>query len=329
MLPYSAHTRSEQIALGHLRFRVEAIARELDAVDLLQGELGNLFDRTFARPATDAEYRSNRLQPGALPLEWSFSEAESDALRIELQPFDPTLAGEERLRRTVKALVPVIEAHHGKDLADRFKLAVQSASAAGSKLNFGAFVGFVQRPNGDHEFKIYVECDPEDPALLSNELSNIAGIAPHFLSVAVSAGTISKRIYYICRDGLRALDLEAVCAVLGMLHRFPALLMTMLELTDGKFHLPPNSVLLGVRRHGKESELKVELVCGMAMSPDGVIDRIERLLQPRSVAPFRRWVAMICPEKCGALPVRVVSVKASTMQPVRLSVYVAEPWRKS
>lgn len=326
MSQYCSHTQSEENASNHLRARIGAIARELGVVDPISGELGDLFIHTFSRPAGDAEYRSNRLQPGALPLEWSFSEAQPDALRIGIQPFDPTLAGEERLRRTVKALVPAIEAHHGKDQADRFELAVSSASASDTYLNFGAFVGLVQRPHNNHEFKMYVECDPEDPALLSGELSNIAGVAPHFLSVAVGAGTVSKRIYYICRDGLRTLDLEAVCAALGMSHRFPALLMTMLELTDGQFHLPPSSVLLGIRRHGQESELKVELVCSTTMSPNGLIDRIERLLQPESVAPFRCWAAMICPWKISTLPVRVVSVKVSALQPVRLSVYAAEPW---
>lgn len=325
MLQCCAHTRSEQRASDHLRARVGAMARELGIVDLVHGELGDLFDRTFARHVADAEYRSNRLQPGALPLEWSFSEAEPDALRIEFQPFDPTLAPGERLRCTVRALMPAVEAHHGEDLAAQFESAVCSASAANSKLNFGAFVGLVHRPHGDDEFKIYVECDPEYPSLLSGDLSNIAGVAPHFFSIAVGGGVVSRRTYHICREGLHVLNLEGVCAALGMSHRFPALLMTMLELTDGEFHLLPNSVLLGVRRHGQESELKVELICGTAMRLDGLVGRIEGLLQPNTVAPFRRWVAMICPEEI-TLPVRVVSVKASTKQPARLSVYAAEPW---
>src|SRR5262249_49771878 len=121
MLQCSTHTRSKQSASDHLWDRIGAMARELGVVDPMSGELGDLFVHTFSRPAGDVEYRSNRLQPGALPLEWSFSETEPDALRIEIQPFDPTLAGEDRLRRTVKALVPAIEAHHGKDLADRFE----------------------------------------------------------------------------------------------------------------------------------------------------------------------------------------------------------------
>ena len=326
MLSCFAHTRSKLVASDHLRVRFGAITREFGVVDPLQGEVGDLFDQTFACANSDAQYRSNRLQPGALPIEWSFSETELDALRFEFQPFDPTLAGEERRRRTVGVLARIVEGYHGRDLAERFKLAVQSVSAEEPTLNFGAFVGLVQRPRCKYEFKIYVECDPKDPMLSSSELSNIAGAAPRFVSVSVGASAVSQRIYYICRDGLRTMDLEAVCAALGMSHRFPALLMTMLELTEGQFHLPPNSVLLGIRRHRKESELKVELVCGTAMSPDGLIDRIRRLLQPVSLVAFRRWVSILCPEKVGTLPVRVVSVKTSALQPPRLSVYAAEPW---
>lgn len=329
MLRCSAPTQSDRPASDQLRARVSALAHELAVADPVSGGLGDLFDYTFVRPATDAEYQTNRLQPGAFPLEWSFSEADAGALRFELQPFDPTLPGGERLRCTLQTLLPVIEAHFGSGQALRFESAARLALVADSKLNFGAFMGVVQRPRGDHELKIYVERSADDPTLLSNELSKISGIVPHFHSITVSDRSISQRTYYLCRDGLRALDLENVCLALGIAHRFPALLLTMLELTDGQFHLPPSSVLLGIRRDGKESELKVELVCGTAISPSGLIDRIERLLQPNTVALFRRWAELILRGRGGKLPVSVVSIKTSTMKAGRLSIYAPEPWGAS
>jgi hypothetical protein len=330
MLPYSSPILSEQRASVHLRDRIEAVARGFGITDFLQGELGSLFDQTFAHPVSNAKYPSKRLQPGALPLEWSFSEAEPDALRIELQPFDPALPGEERLWRTAEVLTRAIEEFYGKALSEQFDAIVRSTATAQAKLNFGAFVGLVQRPHGNCEVKIYLECNPEAPALLSDDLSKVAGAVPHFISVACCAGGISQRTYYLCRDGLHAFDLEAVCAALGMAHRFPALLMAILELSEGQFHFPPDSVLLGIRRRGQESELKVELLCGMAMSSDGVPSRVERLLQSKSIDPFRRWAAMICPEKDAVLPMRIVSIKASTTRPGHLlNVYTAEPWRVS
>jgi hypothetical protein len=114
-----------------------------------------------------------------------------------------------------------------------------------------------------------------------------------------------------------------VCAALGLSHRFPSLLMTILELTEGEFHLSPSSVLLGIRRYGQDAELKVELVCGTAMRTDGLICRLERVFQPDMIPLFRRWRAMICPDEV-TLPVRVVSIKTSTVQSERLSVYAAE-----
>jgi len=286
----------------------------------------DLFQRTFGRPMSDPAYRTNRLQPGALPLEWSFSEADPDALRIELQPFDPELAPEERLRRAGFALLQLMEDHEGKAPAEEFSSLVSPVLVERSHLAFGAFLGLVYRPFRAPQYKIYIELDPDDRAQSNSDLQMVAGFRPHFRSVAVGAGKVDERIYYLCRDGLRILDLEPLCAALGMPHRFPALLVTMLELTGGEFYLPPLSALLGLRRTGQESELKVELVAGSAIEPTGLFDRIERLLQPSAVAPFRRWAAIVYPKRPRALPVSVISIKVSAAQPARLSIYVAEPW---
>lgn len=320
MLRCSAPIASDRPAARDLGARVTTAALGLGVSDPMQGKMCDLIQRTFARPAGDPAYRTNRLQPGALPLEWSFSEVDPDALRIELQPFDPELVPEEPLRRASMALLHLTEDHGGKALAAEF------ASIERSHLAFGAFFGLVHRPFRAPEYKIYIELGPEDRAERCSDLQMIAGLTPHFRSVAVGAGKMDERIYYLCGDGLRVLNLEALCAALGMPHRFPALLVTMLELTGGEFYLPPRSVLLGLRRTSQETELKVELVSGSAVDPDGLFDRIVRLLQPSTVAPFRRWVGIVCPKRPSALPVSVVSVKISAAQPAHLSVYAAEPW---
>lgn len=292
----------------------------------MHGEMRDVFQRTFARPASDSAYRINRLQPGALPLEWSFSEVDPGALRIELQPFDPELAPQERLRSSIMALMHLAEVHEGKALAVELASIVSPVLVERSHLAFGAFLGLVHRPFRAPEYKIYIELGPEGGAMTHSDLKMVSGVTPHFRSLAVGAGKIDERIYYLCQDGLRILDLEALCAELGIWHRFPTLLVTMLELTGGKFFLPPRSVLLGLRRTWQETELKVELVCGSAVNPDGLFDRIERLLQPDTVVPFRRWAAIVCPKRPSALPVSVVSVKISAAQSAHLSVYAAEPW---
>jgi hypothetical protein len=319
-------TQSEEVAPVNVRNRIGRVAQELGVEDPTSGELGDLFAQTFSNPGPHAPYTSNCLQPGAWPLEWSFSEGEPDALRLEIQPFDPALDGNERLRRTITALLPSIEKHHGGIAALQFESAVKTAMAVHSKLKYGVFVGLVERPGQSRKFKIYVECDPQDRSLFFEEVSSIGGIRPHFLSIAAERDSVTTRAYYVCRHGLRALDLERACDELGIAHRFPELLISLLELTDGEFYLSPNSVLLGVRRQAQETELKVELICGAEINGGELVDRIRRLLQPGSVAHFSRWVSTICLGNEESMPIRVVSIKTSTHHPRQLSVYAAESW---
>jgi len=326
MLCFSLLTQFEQPAAHALRTRLTSAALELGVADPMNGEMCDVFQRTFARPVGDPAYKTNRIQPGALPLEWSFSEVDPDALRIELQPFDPLLAPEERLRLAVAALLHLVEEHDDAALMSELEAMVAHDPVVCSHLTFGAFLGLVHRPVRPPEYKMYIEITPDDKVRVCSHHPRIAGLTPHFRSVAVCAGKIDERTYYLCQDGLRILDLEALCAELGIMHRFPALLVTMLELTGGEFFLPPRSVLVGMRRAGQETELKVELICGSAVNPDGLFDRIQRLLQPNTVVPFRRWAAIVCPRRPRALPVSVVSVKISVAQSAHLSVYAAEPW---
>jgi hypothetical protein len=326
MLWFSLLTQFEQPAAHALRTRLTSAALELGVADPMHGEMFDVFQRTFARSVCDPAYRTNQLQPGALPLEWSFSEVDPRALRIELQPFDPLLTPEERLRHAVASLLHLVEEHEVMALVSELEAMAAPDPVECSHLTFGAFLGLVHRPDRSPEYKIYIEITPDDQERVCSHLPSIACFTPHFRSIAVGAGKIRERTYYLCQDGLRILDLEALCAELGISHRFPALLVTVLELTGGEFFLPPRSVLLGLRRAGQENELKVELVCGSAVNPDGVFERIERLLQPNTVVPFSRWAAIVCPKRPRALPVTVVSVRISVTQSVHLSVYAAEPW---
>lgn len=301
-------------------------AQALGVADPMRGMLCDVFKRTFARPVADSVYRTNRLQPGALPLEWSFSEVDPGALRIELQPFDPELPPEERLKHTITALLHAVDSRERDALASQLESRVANDLTECSHLEFGAFLGLVQRPDRSPEYKIYIELSPEGGVSGWNHLQNIAGATPHFRSIAVSSGKIDERTYFLCHDGLRLLDLESVCAELGMLHRFPGLLMTILELTDGEFYVPPRAVLLGFRHLGQQDELKVELVSSRAIGPDELFDRITRLLQPNAVRPFQRWATIVYPKQPRAPPVSIVSVKVSAERAPRLSVYAAEPW---
>lgn len=324
MLAYSVHIPCDRSAAPAVLARVTAAARHFGVADPVS-HLGDVLTRTFARPPTDPAYRTNCLQPGELPLEWSFSEADPDALRIELQPFDPDLAPEQRLRRALAVLLPLVSSHHGPALAAQFAAAVGNCDLSHAGGQFGAFLGVVVRPRAAPQFKLYVELDPEAKHPQCRDGPNIPGVVPHFRSVAVGRGVVAERAYFLCGDGLRLLDLESLCNALGMPDRFPALLVTVLGLTDGEFYLPPRSALLGIRRTRTVAELKVELVSGIAISPDGLAGRVARLLAPAAVVPFRRWLKIVHVDNVRKLPVSIVSVRATATQPPRLSVYAAEP----
>ncbi len=323
MLEYSVPTRCDRPAAVDLGERVTTAASRLGIAESVW-DLGEIFRRTFARPASDPAYTRNWLQPGAMPLEWSFSEADPYALRIELQPFDPELSPQKRLRCAIAELLPIVERCHGKALAAQFEAAVNSnATEPYSFARFGASVGLVVRPDRTRDFKIYVETDPEYKEERDN-LTCIPGAALHFRSIAVGAGVISKRNYYLCREGLRLLDLEPLCAVLGMQHRFPGLLLTMLELTGGEFYLPPQSAILSIRQTALFSELKVELISDLATDSEGLAGRVASLLNPAAIAPFRRWAEVVHPESPENVTINIVSIRITAEQPPCLSAYAAE-----
>jgi hypothetical protein len=121
------------------------------------------------------------------------------------------------------------------------------------------------------------------------------------------------------------LDLEELCSTLDLTGGVPRLLTTLLELTDGKFYLPPRSVILGIRRNSRSRELKVELISNTETSPAELIARINRLLEPTAKAAFRTWTEALHPSMPDQLQVSIISVKISDTQPLRLSVYAREP----
>src|SRR5688572_12888067 len=78
-----------------LHDRLREIARCLGTADPT-GDLAEAIDSGFERPLDDETYGDNALQPGALPFEWSFSEAACGALRVDFEPCGPGTAAIDR-----------------------------------------------------------------------------------------------------------------------------------------------------------------------------------------------------------------------------------------
>ncbi|MET0239298.1 MAG: hypothetical protein ABW184_05300 [Sphingobium sp.] len=272
--------------------------------------LATLLGETFARPGDDPVYRGNHLLPGALPLEWSFAEDNPDALRFEMQPCDPSMRPAERLAHAIAAIRALAAADQGEAAAARL---ADMAGAVGSPRDFGAFLGFAFHARRRTEYKIYLEAGQGEPALLP-------GTTPHFHSLSLGPNGLAQRHYHLCSDGLRLLDLEPLCDRLGLSHHFPSLIVMLLDLTDGAFHLPPRSALLGVRG----GELKVELVVGSAAEQAGLSTRIAASLSPGAGVSFRRWAALVAPAGRIDPLLRVVSIRVRADAPLSISVYAAE-----
>jgi hypothetical protein len=318
----STATPFDAAAADRVRERIAAAASRLGVLNPAP-MFGRLLDVTFARPPGDEGYARNRLQPGALPLEWSFSELEPEALRFEIQPFDTALAPGERLRCTVREMARLVRAHHSE--AARFAARLDELVPDRQQgLTFGAFCGTVVAPGAAPTLKVYVEHDPSGTGRAA-PLPGIEGAEPLFRCVSVGPRGLAERVYFLCREELRLRDLERLCAALGLTHRFPAMALAVLELTEGAFFLPPKSVLLGVRETAGAEELKIELVALRALSGWGLAGRVERLLAAGAVAPYRRWLDFVRPNAQQEAPIRIVSVRATRSEPPRLSVYAAEP----
>ena len=68
--------------------RMSLASRRLGTTDPVP-LIGGIIDRSFNLPVGDPRYGRNALLPGSLPLEHSFSEAASHALRFDMEPLGP------------------------------------------------------------------------------------------------------------------------------------------------------------------------------------------------------------------------------------------------
>ena len=82
------HQARAQPMAAHVKQSLRQASQALGVRDPLP-IVGAMIDRTFHRPDDDVAYAENRLTPGAVPFEPSFSEAEPDTLRFNIEPLGP------------------------------------------------------------------------------------------------------------------------------------------------------------------------------------------------------------------------------------------------
>ncbi len=315
--------------------RLSIASRRLGVADPVPS-LSGLIDRSFGLPLGDPRYGNNALTPGSLPLEHSFSEVQSQCLRLDLEPLGPQASPLARRQEASREMRRLVHNGFGKPALLWFDKA--SEPFRGSQIHgnarFGAWLGGAWDRYGLGEGKVYYELGPEGVTTLPENLQHAAqvamsmlpGLTPIFTSIACGRQAGAQRIYFFHRGELRLLDLEPLMHRLGIGAQLPSLLTAVGLVLGGRFTLPEGSVILGLRDTSKGMELKLDvLLPGVPDLPPEMPQLIDLLLEqrPESRYAFHNWRQAMSPDETYGNPgnLSVVSVRVNPQQPGRLTLY--------
>lgn len=291
-----------------------------------------LLGGTFPYPMSDPRYRANALNPGGLPVEVSFAEAEPCALRVDLAPGPPDLGPRARAAAAagLAGLGPGELVPWQQLLAPR---------------RFGGFAALAIAPGGPGRWsvrhKAYLELGSQSGASLSgmglpapqpriweSAMSAIPGLRPHFVALspgAVLPGQLSPgpRMYFECTSGLALTTLVAWAREVDLVGPALAAAATVRMLTGGAVVLPAAGLLLALgSTPAGGAELKVECPAAvLGPDPRSAISSI-LMARPKVEAAFTRWRVAL-----GGSPApTVVSVRIAAGQAApTLNVYAGLP----
>lgn len=261
--------------------------------------LGEPLRLTFQRPRYDPVYGSNKLAPGALPIELSFSETSPDSLRLDLELFDAHTPPLERFRRTVAATHSLASRCFGPEAGRCFEeAALDYPLCRSDSWVFGAFFGASFGREGPEAFKIYADLGSKTPVKLPSRLKArahqlieaVPQAAPLFLRIAARRKAASQRLYFINRADQPLLKLAPLVESLAPAGSFPRLLASLLPLASGSLILPPGALVCSLGDEAEGPDLKIELM------PQRIPGRLAAFPisslfagRPQSLAAFQRW----------------------------------------
>jgi hypothetical protein len=311
--------------IDHLRH----MARCLGAADPTD-DLSEAIASGFDRPLDDEAYGHNALQPGALPFEWSFSEATSASLRVDFEPSGPQASSIDR-RADATQLVRHMITRRGSesDLAAFDRACEPWRTDPG--IRFGAFLGASIGPRWLDEAKVYYEITrwnmeamrPRVRAAVGIARASIPGLSPLLCSITWTRDRVAERVYMVCREDLRLLDLTECLQAADLGHRAPDLMITARALGGGTLVLPAGTTVLSFRETADGLEVKLELVaCTRPLRQHAIREDIHTLLnqRPESLRGFDRWLAAVAPGNGGTISVSSIRISAHTSS--RLNVYM-------
>lgn len=314
--------------------RMSLASRRLGTTDPVP-LIGGIIDRSFNLPVGDPRYGRNALLPGSLPLEHSFSEAASHALRFDMEPLGPDASPWSRRQEASREMRRIVHQVYGRQALQWFdeRSEPHRAAAMASNGKFGAWFGGAFDEAGLQEAKVYYELDPErlddlPPNLLHASrvaMACLPDLLPIFTSIACGRTQGAQRVYFFHDGDLRLLDLEPLMNRLGIGHQLPGLLTAVGLILGGRFTLPQGSVVMGLRDTSRGMELKLDvLIPGIPDPPremHGLI-QLHMAQRPEAQRALGRWIQAMTPDECSTCgDISVLSTRVNPQMGPRLTLY--------
>lgn len=298
--------------------------------------MGPLIERTFYRPDDDLAYADNRLSPGAVPFEPSFSEAEPDTLRFTIEPLGPGASPLARRDEATREMRRLVAPFFGREALHWFDERSEEWRGFGGLgwMNYGAWFGSAFDEDGLYAAKIYYELAPKQIDALAPRLARLTRMAmaempslsPIFTSIGCKKDAGSQRVTFLHRGPLALTALGPLMNRLGIGHQLPSLMRVVGVALGGRFELPNGGVLVGLRDTAEGVELKLEiLLAALPDLPARFLDllRLGLAERPRQVAALERWLAAFGVDDASEQGhFSVLSVRVTPRSPARISLYV-------
>jgi hypothetical protein len=298
--------------------------------------MGPMIERTFYRPDDDFAYADNRLTPGAVPFEPSFSEAEPDTLRFTIQPLGPGASPVARRDEATREMRRLVAPLFGRDALNWFD--ARSEEWRGMTglgwMSYGAWFGSAFDEDGLYAAKIYYELAPSQIDALAPGLARLTrmvmaempGLMPIFTSIGCKRDAGSQRVTFMHRGPLALAALGPLMNRLGIGHQLPSLMRVVGVALGGRFELPNGGVLIGLRDTPEGVEMKLEvLLAALPDLPGRFLDllRLGLAERPRQVAALERWLSAFGVDDANEQGhFSVLSVNVTPKSQARISLYV-------
>ncbi len=298
--------------------------------------VGDLIRRTFYLPDNDVSYANNRLTPGAVPYEPSFSESEPNTLRFTIEPLGPEASPVSRRDEATREMRRLIQPVFGRDALRWFDSRSEEWRGSGgmSWMNFGAWFGSAFDEDGLYATKIYYELLPNQIEALSPQLAMLTqqvmgempSLMPIFTSIGCKRDSGSQRVTFLHRGALVIQALGPLMNRLGIGHQLPSLMRIVGVALGGRFELPAGGVLIGIREAPDGVELKLEiLLAAIPDLPARFLDLLKLGLseRPRQLIALTRWLEAFGVDGASEQGhFSVLSIRVTPTTQARISLYV-------